>query len=180
MIFQSESSADIWQSAYMDLSNKGFEFSPYDQQALLLFDITQSVSICAQKCFTMTRCRTFNFDLQTKHCRLYEGDQDTTGSVVAALSPESICGSIKLNVKDFLDYGRSCSYCENNRYLTCINSTCQCQLHTYFDGSICRSQKLNGSGCTNNIECRNDMNLICLSNIQCSCKYYSLKIPFRR
>jgi hypothetical protein len=83
---------------------------------------------------------------------------------------------MKLLAEDFLDYGRSCSYCEESRYLTCMNSSCQCQLHTYFDGSICRTQKLNGSGSTSDIECRNDLNLTCLSNMKYGCKYHNLGI----
>lgn len=51
-----------------------------------------------------------------------------------------------------------------------MNSTCQCYAHDYFDGSICRSQKRNGSACSNDIDCRGDMNLICLSNMKCGCE----------
>lgn len=171
MIFHLEVNGNIWQ-IYFDLSNKGLEFSPFDQQTLLFIDNTKSILFCVQKCFTVINCRSFNFDIQTKYCRLYEGDIDNTGFIISSLSSQSVCGSIKLDSNDFLDYGRSCSSCENSRYLTCINSTCQCQYHTYFDGSICRSQKFNGSQCTNDIECRNDMNLTCHSNMQCSCKYY--------
>jgi hypothetical protein len=159
------------------LSNIGLEFSPFDEDALLLLETnSNSIPICAQTCYMMARCRTFNFDIQTKRCRLYEGDVDSTGIIAASLSPQSICGSIQLTVNDFADYGRACSSCEGSRYLTCINSTWQCQLHTYFNGSICVSQKVNGGECTDDIQCRHDLNLTCQSNMQCGRKYNHLII----
>jgi hypothetical protein len=108
----------VSQSHFM-LSNIGLEFSPFDEGALLLLETnSNSVSICSQKCYMMARCRTFNFDIQTKLCRLYEGDVDCTGLIVPSLSPQSICGSIQLMGNDFANYGRPCSCCENSRYLT--------------------------------------------------------------
>ena len=149
------------------------EFIPFNQQVIFLFQTNiNSLLKCAQTCYTNNLCRTFNYDYQTKLCRLYEGDINSTGVINSSLSIQSICGSINLVDKDFIDYERSCSYCQNSRYLTCRNDRCQCQSHTYYDGSICRSQKLNGSECTNDIECRNDLNLTCLFNMQCGCKYY--------
>ncbi|CAF0780857.1 unnamed protein product [Adineta steineri] len=156
-----------WQ-AFIDLSNVGLEFSPFDEQALLLSETTTDLVVnCAQICLTIVECRIFNFDIQTKHCRLYEGDIDTTGSIITSVSSQSICGSFQMTMNDFVDYGRPCSMCDHNRYLICINSSCQCQSHTYFDGSICRSQKLNGARCGSDVECRNDINLTCLMNIEC-------------
>lgn len=167
---ETSANSNIWQ-AYVQLSDYGLQFSSYDQQAFLHSDIRKSVLACVQKCFTIIKCRTFNYDTVIRYCSLYEGDADTTGLVVPSYSSDSRYGYIQLTVKDFINHGQSCSYCENHRYMTCINSTCQCQIHTYFDGSICRSQKLNGSGCSSDIECRSDMNLTCSSNNQCSCKY---------
>lgn len=169
LLLQSLTTALIWQS-YIGLCNTGLEFFPFDQQALLIAENTKSTLMCAQKCLSIRNCRTFNFDSQTKSCRLYEGDIGSTGSIGASLSAQSICGSLHLDVKDFLHHGHSCAYCEDSRYLTCINSSCQCPSHTYFDGTICRSQKINGSGCTGHAECRNDLNLTCLVNMQCGCK----------
>lgn len=169
LILQSQINALIWQSN-IGLCSTGLEFFPFDQQALLLTENTKSTLMCAKQCLTIRNCRTFNFDNQTKSCRLYEGDIDSTGSIGASLSAQSICGSLRLDVKYFLHYGQYCTYCEDSRYLTCINSSCQCSSRTYFDGTICRSQKLNGSGCSGHIECRHDLNLTCLSNMQCGCK----------
>ena len=165
----SQISSNSWQS-YFDLSSKGLEFSPFYPNVLLLFQTTNSMLTCAQLCLSITSCRTFSFDFQNKSCRLYEGDIDRTGLLITSLSSESICGSMRLSPNDFLAIGQSCFSCVNSRYLTCVNSTCQCPLHTYFDGSICRSQKRNGSGCSYDIECRTDLNLTCLWNMYCGCK----------
>ena len=161
------------------LSAVGLEFSPFDEQiSLLLEKNSDSISTCAQICHMTASCRIFNFDPQMRSCRLYEGEMDGTGSLVNSATSQSICGLIELMVQDFTDHGRACSLCEHDRYLTCRNSTCQCQTHTYFNGSVCRSQKLNGGNCTSDIQCRNDLYLACQSNLQCGCKYeYSLIPP---
>ncbi|CAF0839563.1 unnamed protein product [Adineta steineri] len=145
----------------------GLEFSPFDERILLFETNTDSLIRCAIQCDMAARCRTFNFDRQTKDCYLYEGDIDSTGLVVVSLSPQSVCGWIKLDMSDFANYDSPCSTCEDSRYLTCINATCQCQPHTFFNGSMCLSQKLNGTGCTSDNQCRNDLNLTCLANMQC-------------
>ncbi|CAF0826048.1 unnamed protein product [Adineta steineri] len=150
-----------------DICTAGLEFSPFDERILLFETNTDSLIRCAVQCDMTTRCRTFNFDRQTKDCYLYEGDIDSTGLVVTSLSPPSVCGWIKLDMSNFANYGSPCSTCEDSRYLTCINATCQCQPHTFFNGSMCLSQKLNGTGCTSDNQCRNDLNLTCLSNVQC-------------
>ncbi|CAF1429106.1 unnamed protein product [Adineta steineri] len=162
-----ETTKNIWQSIF-DVSNLGLEFSPADEQALLLLDTTaRSLLNCAQMCEMIARCRTFNYDMQMKHCRLYQGDIDSTGEVAPSASSQSVCGSIKLIMENFADYGGPCSICDGSRYLTCMNSTCHCQPNTFFNGSMCRSQKLIGGGCTSNNQCRNDLNLKCLLNNQC-------------
>ncbi|CAF1467839.1 unnamed protein product [Adineta ricciae] len=155
------------------LSQIGLEFLPSNEQALFLVNTTASSTItCAQKCMTTKYCRTFNYDIQTKYCRLYQGDVDTTGLIISSSpSSQSLYGSVQLNIKDFLNYGYACSMCDNNRYMKCINNSCQCEMNTYYDGSICRSQKLDGALCQNNIECRNDLNLKCLMNIECGYNY---------
>ena len=159
--------------SYWIVSDRGWEFAPSDANTLLLYETTASSIIsCSLKCHMSTNCRVFNFNIQTEYCRLYEGDADTTGQIVASVSPQSTYGFIQLMSQDFASYGHSCSSCEDNRLLRCMDSICQCQAHTYFDGSICRSQKLNGSACTNYIQCRNDLNLTCQSNMQCSCEYH--------
>lgn len=154
---------------YIDFSDEGLEFSPFDPLALVFETTTNTILACANTCNTMAQCRTMNYNPDTAECRLYKGDMDSTGLVVPSTSPRSTCASVILAAEDFLAYGQACSYCQDSRYLRCLNFTCQCQLHHYFDGRICRSQKFNGSACTDDIQCRNDMGLICLSYIQCGC-----------
>ena len=158
--------AVLGSQSFISLSELGREFFPTDEQAVfILKKNTNSITTCAQICLSVTGCRTLNFDTGTKLCRLYEGDIDATGSIIASRSVQSLVGSIKLTAEDFSNQGRPCSFCEDNRYLTCVNSTCQCQSHTFFNGTICQSQKLTGAGCTNDIHCRNDINLTCLPNM---------------
>jgi hypothetical protein len=168
-----QSIPDGWQSS-TNLSSNGFEFSPVDQQALLLASTTaNSIFSCTQQCHTMTQCRIFDFDGQSNRCRLLEGNIATMGSIVVSASSQSRVGSIKLRSEQFVNLGQPCSSCLGSRYLTCANNTCQCPAHTYFDGSICQSQKLLGDDCGNNTECRNDLNYTCLPRMQCGCKYHS-------
>jgi hypothetical protein len=160
------------------LSDVGLEFSPFDEQiSLLLEKNSDSISTCAQVCLMTASCRIFNFEPQMRSCRLYEGEMDGTGSLVNSATSQSICGSIELMIQDFTNYGGACSLCEHDRFLTCLNSTCQCQAHTYFNGSVCPSQKMGGGNCTSNIQCRNDLYLACQSNLQCGCKYEHSLIP---
>ena len=154
------------------LFKKGMEFSPFDQQTMLLEVHTNSRMTCGIQCLNTRHCHIFNFDIQTSRCRLYEGDINITGSIISSSSSsQSICGSLISIPADFVNYGHSCSDCTDDHYLTCRNTTCQCYTHEYFDGQICRSQKLNGSVCVNDNECRSDMNLTCGMNGECGSEY---------
>lgn len=162
---------DVRQSQ-VQLSNIGLEFIPIDQQAVLLSDVNVSTRIsCAQMCHFQTLCRTFNYDIQLKRCRLYESEIDGSGSILSTVSSQSQVGSIVMAEGDFSSRGQACFACEYSRYLICINSTCQCQPHTFFNGTICRSQKLTNASCTSDIQCRNDLNLLCLANMQCGGRF---------
>ena len=157
---------------FVELSNMGFQFSPNDEEAVRLLERNaNTIAQCAQICHWHALCRTFNFDSQSKRCRLYENDIDETDSVVLTTSVQTVVGSIQMREEDFSNRGLACSACENSRYLVCIGSTCQCQPHTFFNGSVCRSQKTTGGSCTNDLHCRHDLNLTCLSNMQCGCEY---------
>lgn len=158
---------DIWNSMF-DLSNQGWQYIPFDGQILSVGMSSKSLLTCTHQCLRLPLCRTFNFDSQTKTCRLYEGDMNTTGSIVSS-SSTTIYGSLVLKSANYLNYGLPCSFCDRNRYLTCTNGTCQCHIHEYFDGYVCRSQKSSGYSCINNTECRQDRNLTCGSNRQCEC-----------
>jgi hypothetical protein len=167
---QSQSSSIGWQS-FMSLSSLGMKFSPLDEQAMLLFEInSNSIEACSETCHSNLYCRIFDFDGQSNLCRLFEGDVDTMGSIIPSPSSRSIVGSIQLIPAQFYSKGLSCSSCELSRYLTCINSTCQCPSRTYFDGSVCRSQSLIGGQCINETDCRTEFNLVCLPRKQCGRK----------
>jgi len=160
-----------WQSS-TNLSSIGFEFSPVNIQALLLSITTvNSLFACTQLCHSTACCRIFDFDGQSKRCRIFEGNITTMGSIVASSSSQSRVGSIQIHPNQFATHGQPCSFCLGSRYLTCMNGTCQCEPHTYFDGSICESQKLLGDDCSNSTECRTDLNYTCLSRMQCGRKY---------
>ena len=155
------------------LFDLGFEFSPDDMLALLMYESTANSKLaCVRECHSNGLCRIFDFDGQSGRCRIFEGDVLTMGSIVASSSPQSYVGYIEVGPEQFAYQGHPCSFCEGSRYLTCIESICQCQPHTFFDGSICRSQKLLGSTCTNEMECRVDLNYTCLPRQQCGRKYY--------
>ncbi|CAF1200711.1 unnamed protein product [Rotaria sordida] len=164
---QHQSISSDWQSS-ANLSSKGFEFSPIDEQALLLFDIiAKSLISCVKICHSTVPCYIFDFDDQSHRCRIFEGNITTMGSIVASSSSQSRVGSIKLYPEQFTNLGQSCSFCQRSKYLTCINNTCLCPAHTYFNGLICQSQKLLGANCTIDGECRLDLNYICLPRQQC-------------
>lgn len=156
------------QQSTIVLSSQGLEYSPNDQTTLLLFTIeSRLLSFCAHKCLLITNCRIFNYDFQSRQCRLYGTDDDYSRSIINSSSTQSVVGSIQTTMEEFNNYGRSCSFCLYSLQLKCINSTCQCQSHSYYDGSICRTQRLNGGECNDTIQCRNDLNLICLPNFRC-------------
>ena len=168
------SPSNVVARSFVQLSNLGLEFIPTDEQAVMLSDANANTRIlCTQMCYSQTLCRTFNYDIQSKRCRLYESEIAGSGSIVSTLLNQSVIGSIMMTEEGFASRGQACSACENSRYLICINSTCQCQPHTFFNGTVCRSQKLSNGSCTSDSQCRNDLNLQCLLNMQCGCKYNS-------
>ncbi|CAF3674483.1 unnamed protein product, partial [Adineta steineri] len=128
---------------------------------------TKSLFSCAQTCHSNGNCRIFDFDDQSLLCRLFQGNIITMGSIVPSSSSQSRVGSRKYNAEQFINHGQSCSLCEGSRYMRCINNTCHCEIHTYFDGTICQSQKLLGDVCMNSTECRSDLNYTCLPRQQC-------------
>lgn len=143
------------------------EFSPIDQQVPLLVNATaKSISTCATHCH------------QTKRCQLYEDDIHTTGLVLPSRSSHYSCQSLMLLLKNLLAYGQPCSFCHDHQYLRCLSSTCQCQVHTYYNGSVCLSQKLAGSVCSSDTECRIDLNLTCALDGRCRCMYYAFRSHF--
>ena len=160
-----------WQSM-MDVSVAGLMFSPVDAQALFLMEASAgSLLRCALLCHSTPTCRIFDFDDQSRRCRIFEGDIGTMGSLVSSSSSQSRVGSMQLSAAYFTRRGQACSFCEHSRYLTCVNGTCQCYPHSYFDGSMCQSQKLIDASCNAATECRTDLNYTCLPRMKCARKY---------
>ncbi|CAF1465873.1 unnamed protein product [Adineta ricciae] len=162
-----ENSLIDWQSS-TNLSNVGFRFRPVNYQALILAEVTsKSLFTCVRTCHSTSGCRILDYDDQSKWCRLFEGNIATMGSIENSSSSQMRVGSRKFSPQQFINRGQSCSFCQGSRYLQCLNNTCQCQQNTYFDGTMCQSQKLLGAPCYNASECRQDLNYTCLARQQC-------------
>ena len=160
----------------MHLSSPGFLFSPTNLPALLLStnDVPSLLS-CARLCHFTDQCRIFDHDPSSRTCRLFEGDIATMGSIIlSSPSIQSYVGSMKIECSQFVSYGQECSSCVGSRYLECVNDICQCPAKTFFDGSICRSEKLADDQCLDSSECRGDLNYTCQLNMTCGgkCSYF--------
>ena len=158
---------------YMTMTPAGYEFQPENASVQLISTLYAPSSLqCAQACASSLGCQTFDYDSYGVHrCRLYQADQSTGKNIPSA--PSSIVGSISITSQQFTSFNRTpCStYCSGNPYLSCdANDTCQCAARTYWDGSICRPQKVTGPSCTTNSECRSDLGLVCLQFFQCGRK----------
>jgi hypothetical protein len=80
-----------WQSS-TNVSGSGFEFSPVDQSSLFLFEVTaKSIISCTATCQSTTGCRIFDYDQQSRRCRMFQGDIATMGSIVASSSSRVFC-----------------------------------------------------------------------------------------
>ncbi|CAF0967923.1 unnamed protein product [Adineta steineri] len=152
----------------------GTQYSPVNQAAQLLSTtITNSLKACAIACNQNVLCRIIEYDISaSEQCRLFEGDIDTTGSIIT-LPSQSRVGVVQISASLFSQHGFSCgTSCQENRYLTCQNdSTCQCMPHTYWNktASICMPQSsLIGAPCQQNMSmCREDFGYNCLPTNQC-------------
>ncbi|CAF4103803.1 unnamed protein product [Adineta steineri] len=106
----------------------GTQYSPVNQAAQLLSTtITNSLKACAIACNQNVLCRIAEYDTSASgQCRLFEGDIDTTGSIIT-LPSQSRVGVVQISASLFSQHGFSCgTSCQENRYLTCHNdSTCQ-------------------------------------------------------
>ena len=166
------SNAVAFQS-YFILDNMGTQFMPIHMNALHLANVSAQTKVkCAYQCSVHPQCRTFNFDTTTQICQLFQGDTIATGSTVSA-AQTSMFGSVRLMEIFFTAYNRSCDQCADNRFLRCVNNTCQCQQNTYWNGSFCLPQlPLPCMECEpNKSMCREDLNLTCQSYNKCDCKF---------
>jgi hypothetical protein len=163
----------------MTLTPTGHEFQPMNMSVQLLNTVYVSTRIrCAKACVQIGDCRTFDYDSSLSgRCRLFEADL-TTGQIISSSSSTSIVGSTLITNDMFVSFGNTpCNFnCKNSPYLSCnINNTCQCEGHTYWNGTTCDLQKFTGASCSVNNECRVDLNLTCLQFFQCGREYSFLK-----
>jgi hypothetical protein len=147
------------------LSDPGYEFVPINSISLILTSTAVSSLRCGLACNQRIDCRTYDFDLPSGQCRLFEADL-TTGSVVASpYKPQSIVGSVQISTDIYsLTYGQPCDQCAQSRYEVCYpNSTsCQCPMHTYWNGTTCAMQLFDNQSCSNADACRSDLNSTCV------------------
>lgn len=154
----------------------GSKFQPKDSIELLgTLSNTPSIMQCAINCNQNRQCRTFDYDQSSLICRLFEGEFSTGSTLSDSISLRSTIGAIIYDVtvtpQLYTSYNQTCDQCstDRNRYLECINNTCQCPVHTYWSGQMCLNQLYNGSNCSSSIaSCRQDLNLTC-SNQTNSC-----------
>ncbi|CAF4490280.1 unnamed protein product, partial [Didymodactylos carnosus] len=150
------------------LDDFGTSFAPADPIELINTISVSSQIGCAQTCNVNSLCRTFDYDTLSKRCRLFEGEI-TTGKVnrSAAIPSTSRVSSIAYTQQLYLAYNQTCDQCQINRYLLCVNQTCQCPPHTYWNAWMCLNQGYNGSLCQNDEWCRTDKNITCSSSNLC-------------
>jgi hypothetical protein len=124
-------------------------------------------------CNLNVQCRTFDYDSSSLVCRLTEGALDT-GNIIPAATTSRV-GSLKYFPIFFTAFYQACSQCMESRYLTCSNNTCQCPLHSFWNGSQCENQRYEHASCLSDEWCRNDpFGLICSSSKICISKaWYS-------
>ena len=155
----------------MTMTEMGTEFSPIDEDAVLLGIYSYLTNKkCMEACHFNCFCRIFDYDPISYRCRLFEGDLETVGFIVNSNTSRSFVGQIQLSPMLISAYGQPCSTCYGNRYLTCVNGTCNCLRHTYWTGSICASKNLRGRPCSTANQCRADLNHTCLQFFQCGRK----------
>ncbi|CAF4069866.1 unnamed protein product [Adineta steineri] len=118
-------------------------------------------------CNQNRQCRTFDYDRSSLVCRLFESEYSTGTILTNSSSLTSRIGAILYNTtatsQFYSVYNQTCDQCStgSNRYLQCINNTCQCPLYTYWNGQKCLNQVYKGSNCSSKLSCRQDLNLTC-------------------
>ncbi|CAF3673924.1 unnamed protein product [Rotaria socialis] len=125
----------------------------------------QSLFRCAMQCNQNRQCCTFDYNYLPLVCRLFEGEL-STGNILYNITSSSRIGAIlyDVTIQSYSSYGQTCEQCGMgiNRYLQCINDTCQCPPDTFWNGQMCLNQLYNGSNCNYSLpSCRQDLNLSC-------------------
>ena len=99
--------------SFTKLSDIGLEFSPAEFQGMFLLQTrAQSLMSCVNMCHLTVECRIFDYDDQTKRCRLFEGSVGAMSSIISSSSSLSRVGSIELRPEHFVNRGHACSYCQ--------------------------------------------------------------------
>ena len=147
----------------------GTTFEPRNQVELLrTLSNVQSLIRCSMKCNQDRQCRTFDYDQSSQICRLFEGEF-STGTVITNVSlSSSRVGAIRYNTtetkRSYSPYNQTCDQCSQgtNRYLQCVNNTCQCPTNSYWNGEMCLNQLYEKAACPyGSVSCRQDLNLSC-------------------
>jgi len=152
----------VYQSL-IQLSSMGMEFQPQNNVQLISIQTAQTTVLCSAACNQLSPCRTFDYDLVSKRCRLFEGDS-TTESIILSSSSTSFVGTVLISSTLYSSiHDQNCQACQEDRYETCstTTNTCQCPNHTYWNGSICALQLFANETCVLGNTCRSDLNLTC-------------------
>ena len=153
----------------IDLTPFGTAFQARHQIELLgTFSNMRSLAVCSMQCHQDRRCRTFDYDESSRICRLFEGEFSTGTVITNSTLSSSRIGAIRYDtahtVQSYSLHNKACNQCSagTNRYLQCLNNTCQCPTNTYWNGQRCLNQLFNGSNCSYIwSSCREDLNLTC-------------------
>jgi hypothetical protein len=161
------SPTDLPQS-HIIISDVGYYFQPEQSVEWRNDMLIGSLEECIRQCNQDPLCRTFDYNFQPNECRLFEMEP-SPGQIVYDRSVISRTGTIQLFHELYSAFNQTCDQCVQERYLFCLQDSCQCSLNQYWDGSICRKQKYAGSLCESNTECRvADYNLTCVLGNVCT------------
>jgi hypothetical protein len=161
----------IYESS-MKLTSMGFEYQPQNSIQLIATKTIQTKILCSMACNQLTSCRTFDYDLVSQRCRLFEGDS-TTGSIISSSSSTSVVGTVYISSNLYSSvHNQPCQICQQNRYVVCSTNTgscqwssntssCQCPPNTYWNGFVCALQLFLNDSCGPLDVCRSDLNLTC-------------------
>ena len=112
-------------------------------------------------CNNHVQCRTFDYDMRSSICRLFEGSVET-GQIVLSGLIVSRAGAVRHSLNLYAAFGRPCVQCAQSRYLICSsNNTCQCPLKTVWNSVKCVNQGYEDATCLSNQWCRIDRGYTC-------------------
>jgi hypothetical protein len=163
---------NTFQPVYFTLSSRGNQFQPENSLQLLTITFNiRTVLSCAILCYGNSQCWTFDFDSNLNECRLFEGSVDT--GILLSVSSSIIVGWINIDQSLYNFYNASSDKCVNSRFLNSDNLSglCQCPIHNFWNGSICRNQRYDGQICQNDNWCRTDLNINCIALVCVGKKY---------